>query len=64
MSFCLSSKEAIMPNQIFLQLIAIGKEQRNIEYKQSTNWLGEFRAKIIKSVLAPTLSRLVEHFLV
>ncbi len=42
-----------MPDQIFLQLIAIGKEQRNIEYKQSTSWSDkEFRAKIIKSVLA------------
>src|ERR1700752_4060331 len=41
-----------MPNQIFLQLIAIGKEQRNIEYKQSTSWSGEFRARITKSVLA------------
>lgn len=41
-----------MPNGIFLQLIAIGKEQRNIEYKQSTNWSGEFRAKIVKSILS------------
>src|SRR6266852_1111013 len=44
--------ERPMTNPVFLQLIAIGREQRNIEYKQSTPWSGEFRIKIIKSILA------------
>lgn len=54
-----------MPNQIFLQLIALGKEQRYIEYKQSTSWsVGEFRAKIIKSVLAMSNIRDGGHIII
>ncbi len=42
-----------MPNQIFFQLIAIRREQRTLEYKQSMGWDDRtFRMRIVKSVLA------------
>jgi hypothetical protein len=54
-----------MPSPIFLQLVAIGKEQRYLEYKQSTSWsVGEFRAKIIKTILAMSNIRDGGHIII
>jgi predicted HTH transcriptional regulator len=44
-----------MDKKQFLELIQIGREGRNLEFKQSTPWIeSEFKAKIVKSVLAFT----------
>lgn len=40
-------------DSVFLQLVALGKEERNLEYKQSTSWNdNKFRLRLVKSILA------------
>ncbi len=42
-----------MATPVLLELIAIGREDRNLEYKQSSSWDDRiFRAKLAKSILA------------
>lgn len=41
-----------MANPIFSQPIIIGREERNLEYKQSTLWSREFAARLTKTILS------------
>lgn len=54
-----------MCNLIFLELIAVGREERNLEYKQSTSWNEKvFQAKIAKSILAMSNIRDGGHIII
>jgi predicted HTH transcriptional regulator len=54
-----------MPNPTFLALIAIRREERNLEYEQSTTWGDKvFRVKIAKSILAMSNIRDGGHIII
>src|SRR6266511_280351 len=53
-----------MPNSLFLDLIALRREARNLEYKQSTSWADTFRVNIPKSILAMSNIRDGGHIII
>lgn len=53
-----------MPDPIFLQLMEVGREERNLEYKQSTLWSREFGARLTKSILAMSNIRDGGHIII
>ncbi len=54
-----------MASTVFLELIAIGREDRNLEYKHSTSWDDKaFRAKVTKSILAMSNLRDGGHIII